>query len=320
MVVDRPLETWCGSERFQAAVRAILAGERDLTEEEFVDSFVEEGGFHLPEPEDLRQSAGSILETFFRALEREMYLSEEGPVAIAHRNEVLHGVAHQQLTEIREMVRALPTGIVEALGVAPDQVGGARSPSEQVLDGQVDEARELLLQGKAVSARRSRSSYHSSVLALRFLALQRARNSSRRSWTVTVLAAIGRPAGLTIVLSLCSGERGERDRSGGDPRQHLCGRRVPRRLWKTGENLCGRGDIRTVASPVSALGRTSSRDLKPRSGPLSRSGGGRESNPPGTSRPPTGFEDRGAHQALVRLRRAVYVGKRVGRRAARGRA
>ncbi len=32
-------------------------------------------------------------------------------------------------------------------------------------------------------------------------------------------------------------------------------------------------------------------------------GGGRESNPPGTFRPPTGFEDRGAHQALVRLHR-----------------
>ena len=31
-------------------------------------------------------------------------------------------------------------------------------------------------------------------------------------------------------------------------------------------------------------------------------GGGRESNPPGTFRPPTGFEDRGAHQALGRLR------------------
>lgn len=28
----------------------------------------------------------------------------------------------------------------------------------------------------------------------------------------------------------------------------------------------------------------------------------RESNPPGTFRPPTGFEDRGAHQALCRLR------------------
>jgi len=27
-----------------------------------------------------------------------------------------------------------------------------------------------------------------------------------------------------------------------------------------------------------------------------RSGGGRESNPPGSSRPHTGFEDRGAHQ------------------------
>jgi hypothetical protein len=31
--------------------------------------------------------------------------------------------------------------------------------------------------------------------------------------------------------------------------------------------------------------------------PISPRGGGRESNPPGSSRPHTGFEDRGAHQA-----------------------
>src|SRR6188472_2890810 len=33
-----------------------------------------------------------------------------------------------------------------------------------------------------------------------------------------------------------------------------------------------------------------------------RSGGGRESNPPGSFRPLTGFEDREAHQAPFRLR------------------
>jgi hypothetical protein len=43
---------------------------------------------------------------------------------------------------------------------------------------------------------------------------------------------------------------------------------------------------------------------------LSVSGGGRESNPPGSFRPLTGFEDRGAHQAPGRLRLPGYGPRR----------
>ena len=57
------------------------------------------------------------------------------------------------------------------------------------------------------------------------------------------------------------------------------------------EAVCG-----TRAEPVPQPSRSPQRKTAAQE-PRLRSGGGRESNPPASFRPPTGFEDRGAHQA-----------------------
>jgi hypothetical protein len=67
--------------------------------------------------------------------------------------------------------------------------------------------------------RRLLSSYHSTVLSLRFLALQEARNSSLRSCKVGAVKANGRRAGRAILLLLRWDRKQEEERLVQPPRK-----------------------------------------------------------------------------------------------------
>ena len=81
----------------------------------------------------------------------------------------------------------------------------------------------------------------------------------------------------------------------GSEREPRAGNRVPERVAAAAEKATT--TEHALKPPVLKPGERSRRTVGLLVlSPLSPRGGGRESNPPASSRPHTGFEDRGAHQ------------------------
>jgi hypothetical protein len=148
----------------------------------------------------------------------------------------------------------------------------------------------------AVNSRISRSGksrHHSIVRRLRFFAWQWTRNSSRRSWSVSSLTANGF-ARIPFGVLLPREDGGQVFEIRG-PRARLVRfyvRKNSRRLVRlSGYPAAGRVLLFRDGRPA--------RPRTPRSEHRFRSGGGRESNPPGSFRPLTGFEVRGRSCRVV---------------------
>lgn len=146
VIVEEALSAWTRSDDFRELLQRFVAGERDFGHKDFVESFVLVGGFSLPSQTELYSTAEDILATFLAEVQVLLYASNEGNVAIAARQEVLHDRTH---SGIRDLATAVETLAAEVNVSLDDQ----RSRSgQQVLHAQIDRARELLTQGKLDSA------------------------------------------------------------------------------------------------------------------------------------------------------------------------
>lgn len=156
VAVDVALYRWCQSDDFRGLLKEFSEGKRSPEYGEIVSSFVREGGFHMPEPAQERKLATEILNTFLAVLAEELYRSDDGVVFHARREEILHRETQQQLGSIAETQSAISgkvEGLPDELRLAiRDELGTAPEPTEAPVHARIDEARDLLLKGKAISA------------------------------------------------------------------------------------------------------------------------------------------------------------------------
>lgn len=153
--VREALILWCDGDVFASLLMALKAGDRNLTDEAVIDSFIQATGFYMGGDEETRPVALRVVTKFLKNLEQEIYDLPGGVSALAGRGEVQHAetleAVQQSAREITEHVTRAVLGLKEQLlqsSVSADQKVRSRVTEEQVLHARVDEAREVLKEGE----------------------------------------------------------------------------------------------------------------------------------------------------------------------------
>ena len=118
---ETALRQWTTSVGFARVLERMVAGERDF-EDEIVKSFINEGGFYLPDEKKRIAVAKEILATFTGVLVARLYQSDEGLPLLANRIEEQHA-------GLRERIDALVVGL-EEIG---ELIGLGHPPIERAL-------------------------------------------------------------------------------------------------------------------------------------------------------------------------------------------
>lgn len=148
------LRHWCETAEFQQLLKRLREGERDFTDDDVIDSFIQAGGFFAGESTTL--IAENIITIFFRKLTDELYSSEIGITIYAQRDETLHKKSHDSLERIENTLIALiavPKQVQIVQTISLDDIENHPVVREWIFHARVDEARDLLVAGKPVSAR-----------------------------------------------------------------------------------------------------------------------------------------------------------------------
>lgn len=110
----RALAVWCGSDDFERLVESHKAGERNLTDDAVVRSFVEVTDFYMEDVVETDSVARQVLTTFFEKLEAEIYNDLGGVSVLANRQEAIHAeqiaTLDQILDEVQDRRRASGAG------------------------------------------------------------------------------------------------------------------------------------------------------------------------------------------------------------------
>lgn len=146
------LTKWASSPEVVSVHERLYAGERDFGGE-VVESFISIGDFHLPDDDELRETAGRILSVFLSALLGGLLRGGEALPAHANRQEELHSEtrAHVDMGLAR-MQAELPSLVAAAVAGATSE-GTSRDPEHARVETQIDSARDLIKKGKVVAAR-----------------------------------------------------------------------------------------------------------------------------------------------------------------------
>ena len=143
------LKCLCERNEFKDLLNDIKNGVRDLTVDSVFSLFMETCGFYVGE--ETESYALEILVTFASKIEEELLRTDDGLLMISKRQEVLHA-------ESRESLGKLGVGIIDGikkLQYAPpsDDIEKVPEVKEKILHAKIDTARDLLNQGKAMSAK-----------------------------------------------------------------------------------------------------------------------------------------------------------------------
>jgi len=140
------LETWYKSDAFVQILAQVKAGNRNISQEDVITSFIRVGGFYAGD--DTHGSAEQVLNTFAAKLEEQLYDTKQGIYFLGQREEFLHSQTRDQLVAIeqaqQEILSRLPAG---------EEQNQARSVNELPQHAKLDAARDLLNQGKPTAAR-----------------------------------------------------------------------------------------------------------------------------------------------------------------------
>ena len=154
---ETALQQWTSSDAFDDFFDRVHAGERDF--DEFVDSFISEGGFYLPTEEERSQAATEILSTFLVNLLDRLYSSGEGVSMLANRQERLlvdrtPDVVRHIDAGFADMKTALPVLLRDAMIEAESiEQGTPIDPAHHEIAAKIDLARDLIKSGHVTSAR-----------------------------------------------------------------------------------------------------------------------------------------------------------------------
>lgn len=173
--VREALVTWCEGDVFASLLTALKAGDRNLTDEAVIDSFIQSTDFFMGEDEETHRVALSVVTEFLKKLEQEIYDAPGGVSALAGRGEVQHAetleALQQSTREITEQFKREISGLKEQLlqsSMSADQNALPRASDEQLLHTRVDDARDVLNDGEPKVAqsmlRRLRSAHEGESL------------------------------------------------------------------------------------------------------------------------------------------------------------
>jgi tetratricopeptide (TPR) repeat protein/predicted nucleic acid-binding protein len=150
--VKQQLAKWCESSTFKELFEKIKQGDRHLTDEDIVMSFVEVSGFYCAD--DTKRLAREILEVFAHNLYENLYKSDSGLIVHAGRQEVLHAKTQERLQQVNETIALGLIGIQNILPfLVSDDVAKIPKVQDKIHHARIDQARDLLLEGKAKTSR-----------------------------------------------------------------------------------------------------------------------------------------------------------------------
>ena len=122
--IETALRQWTSSEAFILILERYADGERDF-DNEIVRSFIDDGGFYIPDDDEQISLAKEILAHFEGVFAAELYQSEGGVAYLANRVEELH-------LDLAKLINDHAAG-AEAGGSSRESSGSDGSPGERVV-------------------------------------------------------------------------------------------------------------------------------------------------------------------------------------------
>jgi tetratricopeptide (TPR) repeat protein len=158
--VSQSLITWSKSEVFDALIEALKAGDRNLTDNTIINSFVQIGEFYMGSDEETHAVAKEIVTKFVKSLEQEIYNAPGGIGALANRAEVLQEETLDAVQQSQQEVISHMTSEISSLkdlilktSLLADEASRSHDVKEQLLNARVDAARDVLNENRASTAR-----------------------------------------------------------------------------------------------------------------------------------------------------------------------
>jgi tetratricopeptide (TPR) repeat protein len=150
------LAKWTEGKGFEQLLERLKDGDRNLTDEDIVTSFIQTTDFYYGA--DTRVVASKILTVFVCQLTDQLYRSESGLGAVARREERLHAKTQEMVGGLKEQntaaIAELTAKLDKVISILPaDDISGSPRVSEQIMHARIDQARTLLQQGRPVAAR-----------------------------------------------------------------------------------------------------------------------------------------------------------------------
>lgn len=87
---SQSLITWSNSKDFDALIKSFKSGDRNLTDNTVINSFIQTGGFYMGSDDATHSVAKEVVTTFLQNLEREIYNAPGGIGVLANRGEAQH--------------------------------------------------------------------------------------------------------------------------------------------------------------------------------------------------------------------------------------
>lgn len=141
------LSKWCISKEFGSLLEVLHYGQRDIADDYVISEFMRIADF---ESEDGKEKAKEIIEYFEKALLTELYSTDQGIAVLASREEIQHGATR---TEIQYLSAKIDTLLERSVTATTEDEVEKVEISEKEFHARIDEARDLLLKGKSLSAK-----------------------------------------------------------------------------------------------------------------------------------------------------------------------
>jgi hypothetical protein len=160
-IVENALTKWCQSDDFAEQFDALQSGLDQHPDDRLVNSFIDFGGFS-DGINNTHTSALRVLNAFFTHLESELLQTEFGVVIEAHRAKLRHQAVQAGFQNLSQQVQQLPTSIEAIVYQTISQhphfnPENSATTQEKIHFDRIDLAIELLKEGKAKSAHKTRS-------------------------------------------------------------------------------------------------------------------------------------------------------------------
>ena len=146
------LRRWCESEAFRETIAKLKEGQRELTNEEIAQTFVDATGFYFGDQTNTK--ALELLECFLSSIAERLYARDGGLAFHAERVEVLHAQTDSKIDSLLSILSPHLAQLTPNKTLLPsDDLGKNPEVQEKVLHGKIDQARDLIKEGKPTAAR-----------------------------------------------------------------------------------------------------------------------------------------------------------------------
>ncbi len=150
--LEGTLKKWCESDDFIVLLKKLKNGERNITNDNVIASFLENSRFHMGDR--THETSKEILLIFFKKLEDEIMTTKDGLPFHSRREEVLHAEAKVLIQDVSKSMSNQLTEVRDAIlkHIMVDDIEESPKIQEKIYHARIDEAKTLIQKGKARSA------------------------------------------------------------------------------------------------------------------------------------------------------------------------